>query len=176
MAMRRLLAICVSALLIGCGDKPPVAQLVGDLTFTTFTAIIEGGLGTMTDTVACPGGGSIHADLMHPTPQGRFPVTYAACADRGYVFDGEIVAGIGTNEEVYTLKFSGSVAFTGKEECALEFIELEEVVSFEGPGMTSFTMKLTGEVDVTEEGDDFHFEFAARMFKYDKDSHAVSEM
>jgi hypothetical protein len=37
-------------------------------------------------------------------------------------------------------------------------------------------MKLTGEVDVTEDGEDFPFTFAARMFKYDKDSHAVSEM
>jgi hypothetical protein len=176
MAMRRLLMISVSALLFGCGDKPDVAQLVGDLTFTTFTAIIEEGLGTMTDTASCPGGGTIHVDLMNPTPQGRFPLTYAACADRGYIYDGEIASSIGSNGDVYTLKYSGAISVAGKVASELEFTDLEEVVSFEGPGMTSFTMKLTGEVDVTEEGDDFHFEFAARMFKYDKDSHAVSEM
>jgi hypothetical protein len=138
MAMRRLLAICVSAVLIGCGDdQPDVAQLVGDLTFTTFTAIIEGGLGPVEDSVACPGGGTIAVDLLAIDAQGRIPVIYTGCADRGYVFDGTIKSSLGSNGDVYTLKYSGAVAIAGKEESELVFTDLEEVVSFEGPGMTS---------------------------------------
>jgi hypothetical protein len=174
--MRRLFMI-PAILFAGCGDKPDVAQLVGDLTWTTFTEIIDDGLGTMTQTASCADGGTIAVDLSGIDTLGRFPVIYTACADRGYVFDGEIRSSLGSNQDVYTLKITGTLAITGEEDWELAFTELQEVVSFEATGMSSFTMELFGKVDVTENGELFRFDFAQpKMFRYDQVEHRVSEM
>ena len=165
-------------LLAGCSSsegrlttKSDVAQVLGEMTYTAYQALIVGAIARSSESqisVDCPQGGSTRV-ARAPDAQGRSSFTFLLCNNGRNRFDGSIFARLTSDANGTSVTYTGQLTSVGKSNGTLRFEDfLQKIMFSPGDDGHLFTMTLTGKMLTIDSRGQRTWNFDSQSYGYDR--------